>query len=51
MDLKRVFAQRKPLLSFVFVGVFLLRLATRKFCASLFHEPPRNTRELQFEPS
>lgn len=39
------------MLSFVFVGVLLLRLATRKFCASLFHDPPRNTRELRLEPS
>jgi hypothetical protein len=25
-------------------GVFLLRLAERKFLGVLFHEPPRNTR-------
>ena len=41
----RVFAQRKPLLLFVFVGVLLLRLATRTFVVLLFQEPPRNTRE------
>lgn len=27
-----------------FVGVFLLRLAARRFCGLLFHEPPRKTR-------
>ena len=35
---------RNPLLLFVFVGLFLLRLAERQFCGSLFHEPPRKTR-------
>ena len=46
-----VLAQRKPLLLFVFVGVLLLRLATRTFCAVLFQEPPRKTREPRLEPS
>ena len=45
-----VLAQRKPLL-FVFVGVLLLRLATRTFCAVLFQEPPRKTREPRLETS
>ncbi len=35
------------MLLFVFVGVFLLRLAERQFCALLFQLPPRLTR---FEP-
>ena len=35
---------RKPLLLFVFVGLFLLRLAERQFLGLLFHEPPRKTR-------
>ena len=46
-----VLAQRKPKLLFVFVGVLLLRLATRTFCAVLFQEPPRKTREPRLEPS
>ena len=41
----RVLAKRKPLLLFRFVGVFLLRLAERRFCGLLFQEPPRRTRE------
>ena len=45
-----VLAQRKPLL-FVFVGVLLLRLATRTFCAVLFQEPLRKTREPRLETS
>lgn len=39
-----VLATRKPRLLFRFVGVFLLRLAERRFCGLLFHEPPRLTR-------
>ena len=35
---------RKPLLLFVFVGSFLLRLADRQFLGLLFQDPPRNTR-------
>ena len=45
-----VLAQRKPLL-FVFVGVLLLRLATRTFYAEVLHEPPRKTREPRLETS
>jgi len=42
----RVLAQRKPTLLLRLVGVLLLRYAPRKLSAlSLFHEPPRNTRE------
>jgi hypothetical protein len=37
-------AQRKPTLSFTFVGSFLLRLAARTFLCSLFQEPPRKER-------
>ena len=37
-------ARRRPRLLFVFVGVFLLRLATRQFVALLFQLPPRFTR-------
>ena len=33
------------MLLFVFVGVLLLRLATRTLVALLFQEPPRSTRE------
>jgi hypothetical protein len=32
-------------------GAFLLRLAERTFCGSLFHEPPRNTRRGSASPS
>jgi hypothetical protein len=35
---------RNPLLLFLFVGSFLLRLAERMFLGLLFQEPPRNTR-------
>jgi hypothetical protein len=31
---------------FVFDGLFLLRFADRQFVGLLFHEPPRNTRQL-----
>ncbi len=31
------------MLSFLFSGLFLFRLAARTFLCSLFHEPPRNT--------
>ena len=37
-------AQRNPLLLFVFVGLFLLRFEARRLFGLLFHEPPRNTR-------
>jgi hypothetical protein len=39
-----VLAQRKPLLLLRFAGVLLLRLAERRFVASLFQLPPRRTR-------
>ena len=35
---------RKPRLLLRFVGVLLLRCATRAFVAVLFHDPPRSTR-------
>jgi hypothetical protein len=35
---------RKPLSLFRLPGLFLLRLAERRFLASLFQEPPRSTR-------
>lgn len=35
---------RKPRLLLRFVGVLLLRFATRAFVAALFHAPPRITR-------
>ncbi|HSG44545.1 MAG TPA: hypothetical protein VLA72_15460 [Anaerolineales bacterium] len=35
--------QRNPLLLFVFVGLFLLRLAERTLLLLLFHVPPRST--------
>ena len=35
---------RKPRLLLRFVGVLLLRFATRAFVAVLFHDPPRITR-------
>ena len=38
----RCLAQRKPLLSFLLSGLFLLRLDTRMFLVLLFHDPPRN---------
>lgn len=38
---------RKPMLLFVFDGLFLLRFAERQFLALLFQLPPRFTR---FEP-
>lgn len=37
-------ATRNPTLLLRFSGLFLLRLAERKLCGLLFHEPPRNTR-------
>ena len=39
-----VLVRRKPTLLSRLVGVFLLRLAERRFCALLFHEPPRKER-------
>ena len=39
---------RKPRLLLRFVGVLLLRCATRAFVAVLFHEPPRITRFASF---
>ena len=39
------------MLLFVFVGVLLLREATRTFCALLFQEPPRKTREPRLDTS
>lgn len=41
---KIVLASRKPLLLFRLSGLFLLRLAERKFCGLLFQEAPRRTR-------
>jgi len=38
-----VLATRNPLLLFLFVRLFLLRLAERQLLSLLFHEPPRNT--------
>ena len=39
------FAHRNPLLLFLFSGLFLFRLAARKFLVLLlFQEPPRRTR-------
>ena len=38
-------ATRKPLLLFLLPGLFLLRLAPRRFVSLLFHEPPRTTRD------
>ena len=35
---------RKPMLLFLFVGLFLFRFADRQFLALLFQEPPRSTR-------
>jgi hypothetical protein len=32
------------MLLFLFDGVLLFRLAERRFCALLFHDPPRITR-------
>ena len=37
-------ATRKPILLFRLFGLFLLRLAERKFLGLLFQEPPRRTR-------
>jgi hypothetical protein len=37
-------AQRNPILSFRFVGVFLFRFADRTLCGSLFQDPPRITK-------
>lgn len=39
------------MLLFVFVGVLLLRLATRTLFALLFQAPPRSTREPRLETS
>ena len=39
-----VLAKRKPLLLLRLSGVFLLRLADRKFAGLLFQLPPRSTR-------
>ena len=41
---ENVLAKRKPLLLFRLSGLFLLRLAERRFCGLLFQEPPRRTR-------
>ena len=41
-----VLARRKPLLLLRLSGVFLLRLAERRFVGLLFQEPPRSTRFL-----
>lgn len=40
---RRVFAQRNPMLLFRFVGLLLFRFADRRFCGSLFQDPPRIT--------
>ena len=40
-----VLATRKPMLLLRLSGWFLLRLAERRFCGSLFQEPPRRTRK------
>lgn len=37
-------AQRNPILSFRFVGMFLFRFAERTLTGSLFQEPPRRTK-------
>ena len=42
-----VLARRKPLLLLRLSGVFLLRLAERRFVGLLFQEPPRSTRFLR----
>jgi hypothetical protein len=39
-----VLERRKPMLLLLFVGVPLLRLATRTLAGLLFQDPPRNTR-------
>lgn len=36
-------AQRNPLLWFLFIGVFLFRFVARNLVALLFHDPPRIT--------
>ncbi len=38
------------MLSLWFAGAFLLRFAARQFLALLFHEPPRNTRDVSTLP-
>lgn len=43
-------ARRKPRLLFRLSGLFLLRLAARKFAGLLFQEPPRITRWLPYGP-
>jgi len=43
-------ARRKPRLLFRLLGLFLLRLAERRFLGLLFQEPPRRTRWLPFGP-
>ncbi len=45
-----VLARRKPRLLFRFVGVFLFRLAERRFCGLLIQEPPRLTRLALWDP-
>lgn len=37
---------RKPMLSFLLFGLFLLRYAQRAFLALLLKEPPRSTRHV-----
>jgi len=44
---RMVLAKRNPLLLFRLSGLFLLRLAERKFAGLLFQEPPRSTRFLR----
>ena len=46
-----VLARRKPRLLFRFTGFQLLRLATRQFAGSLFHDPPRLTRLEPVKPA
>jgi hypothetical protein len=45
-----VLAQRTPMFSFLFVGLFLLRLDARTLFVSLFQPPPRNTRACSGSP-
>ena len=47
---KNYWAQRRPMLLFLFVGSFLLRFEVRRFLGLLFHEPPRRTLLLAFPP-
>jgi hypothetical protein len=47
MPMKNVDAHtRNPMLSFLFIGLFLLRAALRKLFSLLLNAPPRNTRRL-----